>query len=80
LLSGFDLLPRRILSDVKCLRCLKRPDEGNYRSCRRDAPQEQQAFDIVDEVRQSDLRLRSRDNKQEFSRIARVPLSPLNAD
>jgi hypothetical protein len=24
LLSGFDLLPRRILSDVKCLRCLKR--------------------------------------------------------
>jgi hypothetical protein len=39
----------------------KAPDEGNYRSCRRDAPQEEQAFDIVDEVRQSDLRLRSRD-------------------
>jgi hypothetical protein len=29
----------------------KAPDEGNYRSCRRDAPQEEQAFDIVDEVR-----------------------------
>src|ERR1700730_12472798 len=39
----------------------KAPDEGTYRSCRRDAPQEEQAFDIVDEVRQSDLRLRSRD-------------------
>src|ERR1700731_3914124 len=39
----------------------KAPDEGNYRSCRCDAPQEEQAFDIVDEVRQSDLRLRSRD-------------------
>src|ERR1700719_1134077 len=39
----------------------KAPDEGNYRSCRRDAPQEEQAFDVVDEVRQSDLRLRSRD-------------------
>ena len=39
----------------------KAPNEGNYRSCRRDAPQEEQAFDIVDEVRQSDLRLRSRD-------------------
>ncbi len=37
----------------------KAPDEGNYRSCRRDAPQEEQAFDIVDEVRQSDLRRRS---------------------
>src|ERR1700726_2633122 len=39
----------------------KASDEGNYRSCRRDAPQEEQAFDIVDEIRQSDLRLRSRD-------------------
>src|SRR6202023_3236751 len=39
----------------------KAPDEGNYRSCRRDASREEQAFDIVDEVRQSDLRLRSRD-------------------
>ena len=39
----------------------KAPDEGNYRSCRRDAPQEEQAFDIVYEVRQSDLRRRSRD-------------------
>ena len=39
----------------------KAPDEGNYRSCRRDAPQEEQAFAIVDEVRRSDLRLRSRD-------------------
>jgi hypothetical protein len=39
----------------------KAPDEGNYRSCRCDAPQEEQAFDIVDEVRQADLRLRSRD-------------------
>jgi len=38
----------------------KAPDEGTYRSCR-DAPQEEQAFDMVDEVRQSDLRLRSRD-------------------
>jgi hypothetical protein len=40
----------------------KAPNEGNYRSCRRDAPQEEQAFDIVDEVRQSHLRLRSRDS------------------
>ena len=40
---------------------VKAPAEGNYRSGRRDAPQEEQAFDIVDEVRQSDLRLRSRD-------------------
>src|SRR5438270_8355951 len=39
----------------------KASDEGNCRSCRRDAPQEEQAFDIVDEIRQSDLRLRSRD-------------------
>src|ERR1700719_2975122 len=40
----------------------KAPDEGNDdRSCRRDAPQEEQAFDVVGEVRQSDLRLRSRD-------------------
>ena len=39
----------------------KAPDEGNYQSCRRDAPQEEQAFAIVDEVRRSDLRLRSRD-------------------
>src|SRR2546421_12726965 len=40
---------------------VKTPDEGNYRSCRCDAPQEEQALDIVDEVRQPDLRLRSRD-------------------
>jgi hypothetical protein len=63
-LSGFDWLPRRILSDVNDRRVFamfKAPDEGNDRSCRRDASQEEQAFDIVDEVRQSDLRLRSRD-------------------
>ena len=46
---------RRGVGDVKA------PDEGNYRSCRRDAPQEGQAFDIGDEVRQAELRLRSRD-------------------
>jgi hypothetical protein len=63
-LSGFDWLPRRILSEVNDRRgfaMFKTPDEGNYRSCRRDAPQEEPAFDIVDEVRQSDLRRRSRD-------------------
>jgi hypothetical protein len=48
------------------LRCLKLPDEDNYRSCRRNAPQEEQAFDIVDEVRQSDLRFRSRDPRFMF--------------
>ncbi len=46
---------RRGVGDVKA------PDEGNYRSCRRDPPQEEQAFDIGDEVRQADLRRRSRD-------------------
>src|SRR2546426_11490767 len=40
---------------------VKAPGERKLSICRRDAPQEEQAFDIVDEVRQSDLRLRSRD-------------------
>src|ERR1700730_18266502 len=39
----------------------KAPGDRKLSICRRDAPQEEQAFDIVDEVRQSDLRLRSRD-------------------
>jgi hypothetical protein len=42
-LSGFDWFPRRILSDLNDRRgvCdVKATDEGNYRSCRRDAPQE----------------------------------------
>src|ERR1700730_12419718 len=37
------------------------PDGSDCRSCRRDAPQGHQAFEIIDEVRQSDLLLRSRD-------------------
>src|SRR3984893_7596839 len=37
------------------------PCDRKLSICPRDAPQEEQAFDIVDEVRQSDLRLRSRD-------------------
>jgi hypothetical protein len=49
------------VNDRRVFAVFKAPDEGTYRSCRRDAPQEEQAFDIVDEVRQSDLRLRSRD-------------------
>ena len=35
----------------------KAPGDRKLSICRRDAPQEEQAFDIVDEVRQSDLRL-----------------------
>jgi hypothetical protein len=33
---------------------VKAPGERKLSICRRDAPQEEQAFDIVDEVRQSD--------------------------
>ena len=39
---------------------LKPLTKAPIESCR-DAPQEDEAFDIVDEIRQSDLRLRSRD-------------------